>query len=405
MVLTPGRNVPGGTMSNAVGTNNKKARDSRKIPPVAAAGKSKAGTSEETSTTKFRKRSRVDPETPQPTDPERSRTRKKGRRDENAGPKAAKSSKTSKPPTVRPQRRRTGPPSDQDPEEIDEEMETGEVEKDALGNDLVQAGKKVWLLTWVQRLSDETANGRVATDPLLSSALTWGGHPKLQQVDKDNLMEGNGGLFVAPPAPYKTKLNFYRLGEIISKHAGVSLMTHVASSTSYFSLKYATEATQNAAVETLRGKLLVEGKPDSAVIVSRFGEAQDEVVWSVNVGTTASPDFKTAVRDLVLESRQEAAKKANGGMEVEVVLSEGDIPIMEIKSLMVGATRTGQWMIRFGGRMKWSLKHMTVNGVKRPLNSEGKRCIVCKTEGHSGWECTALPPGTQFMPGPTYFNA
>ena len=60
----------------------------------------------------------------------------------------------------------------------------------------------------------------------------------------------------------------------------------------------------------------VKEKADSALVVSRFGETQDKVVYSVNVGTTTSLNFKAAVRGLVLETKQEAVKKVNRGMEL-----------------------------------------------------------------------------------------
>lgn len=350
---------------------------------------------------KSRKRS-ADPATPQPTDPERRRKRSKIRGEATTASSASDKRKSTK---VKPQARKTDVPNGESEDDVDR-MDEGDAQQDALGNTLDNSSGKRTLYTWLLTVPDQIADFRIAAETALSSAVVaWGGKPKLQQADKESLMEGHGGLFVAPPASYKNKASFYRLGDLIRTHASAGLRSQTPSSASYFGLKYSNEAAQEAAVEALQGILLVEGKADSAVVVARFGETRDKVVWSVEVGQTATPDFKAAVRDLVLEARRQAAKKAVGGREVEIMSAEGDIPTMETKVEMIGATRTGRWLIRFQERMKWSSKHMIVNGVKRPLNCEGKRCIVCRVEGHSGWDCTTLPPGHTFMSSSTVFNA
>lgn len=179
----------------------------------------------ESTSTKSRKRS-ADPATPQPTDPERRRKRSKIRGD---APTTSSTSDKRKAPKVKPQGRKTDVPNGKSEDDVDR-MDEGD-QQDALGNTL------------------DKSNGKPGETALSSAVVAWGGKPKLQQADKESLMEGHGGLFVAAPASYKNKASFYRLGDLIRTHASAGLRSQTPSSASYFGLKYSTEAAQEAAVE------------------------------------------------------------------------------------------------------------------------------------------------------------
>lgn len=127
-------------------------------------------------------------------------------------------------------------------------------------------------------------------------------------------------------------------------------------------------------------------------------------VWQVDCGVSINPNLIQAVADLI---RAKSAPRTDGeeGMDTreglgEVVREDELVRGVELKVYIFNnsTTQTGRWFGRFPRRQKWRGKHLVVDGHGRLITQEGARCLVCRADTHSAWDCTRLPVGERLVP-------
>lgn len=101
------------------------------------------------------------------------------------------------------------------------------------------------------------------------------GNARLMAEDRQALSEDAGALYLTVPREDKNSDNFYAIAERVFSLKLPGLRVMLPSGTSYFALRFETEAQMLEAAKTLDKAPLVSGKPDSPLICRKFSSGDE----------------------------------------------------------------------------------------------------------------------------------